>query len=324
MAISFITPTNEIKKISAQRSEFIIKPLMKGFGVTLGNAIRRVLLSSVPGIAMFGIRINNSNSLEFKAIPGIVEDGVQLILNLKKLVVKSTLTDEEFNDLKLEKWPTLKVNFSGKGTITGKDIVCPTFFEIVNKDLVIAHSENENTKFALEIYCTKGIGFRDFRKNIDVIGKTNTIVATDSDFSPIINVGYIVDEIKVSNIVSTEQLTLNISTNGAVTPEQGLSLACDILNKHLSILSNGSQTEKFNFTNKIEMGNKPAFSSIEDLDFSSSTLKKLKLSGVITIDQLINLSVEQIDKIWENKKDKDFAEVKSKLAEKDLKFKNLK
>jgi DNA-directed RNA polymerase subunit alpha len=103
MAISFITPTNEIKKISAQRSEFIIKPLMKGFGVTLGNAIRRVLLSSVPGIAMFGIRINNSNSLEFKAIPGIVEDGVQLILNLKKLVVKSTLTDEEFNDLKLEK-----------------------------------------------------------------------------------------------------------------------------------------------------------------------------------------------------------------------------
>jgi DNA-directed RNA polymerase subunit alpha len=298
MAISFITPTKEVKKISDFRSKIIIKPLMKGFGVTLGNALRRVLLSSIPGCSMFGIRVNNSNTIEFRAIPGLIEDCTQLILNLKKLVITSNLDDSEFENFKLENWPTLKINFSGKGVITGKDIECPSFFNVVNKDLIIANSENDYTKFVLEIFCTKGIGFRDFRKNIDIIGKTNTIVATDSDFSPVINVGYVVEEVKVSNIISTEQLILDVSTNGSITPEESINMACDILDKHLSILSeNDNLVQNFNFTNKTNGNKKVAFTTIDDLELSANASKKIKDSAIHTIDQLINLSIEEINEI---------------------------
>ncbi|MDR2829288.1 MAG: DNA-directed RNA polymerase subunit alpha [Mycoplasmataceae bacterium] len=280
-------------------SKFVISPLSKGFGITLGNALRRTLLSSIPGASMFAIKLNKAKH-EFSPIAGVTEDVTHVILNLKKLVVKidESISDEEIEGWKIESWPTLKLNFSGKGSITAADIKTPTGFEIVNKNLIIATSENADTNFDLEIYVTRGKDFKTFAENRQYTNSMG-IISTDSSFSPVLNVAYEIEEIKVSSSSFHEKLTLSVSTNGAMTPAEAVSTGAKILISHLNFfsdLSNATSTEFFGEAVTKETTTSNSL-ELENFGLSTRSYNGLKSAGIKYLSQLTEMTLGQLKEI---------------------------
>lgn len=310
--------TNSINQNSAT---FNVLPLSKGFGITLGNALRRTLLSNITGASMFAIKINKVKH-EFSAIPGIIEDVTQVILNLKKLVIKidSSVTDEEINEYKIETWPTLKLHFSGEGAITADKIEVPHGFSIVNKNLIIATSESDKTVFDLEIYATRGKGFRTFSENRLTVNSLG-IIPTDSNFSPVLNVAYEVEEIKVSQTESHEQLTVLVSTNGSVNPAEAISEASKILIAHLNFFAELSNTTEVLFVDEnVSKEIKNVSIPLIDLGLSVRSLNSLQREGIRDVTQLTEMTVGQLNAI-DNLGTKSVREIKGALTKLGLSLK---
>ncbi len=226
--------------------KFVIRPLEKGFGNTIGNSLRRVLLGNIFGTSIFAIKIPGITH-EFQAIKGVKEDVTQIILNLKKLVIryKGDILDNSLENLKLENWPTLKINKTG-GKILAKDITCPAEFEIINPDLYIC-TLDDKTKLEIDIYAKNGKGFVSFEENKDEINAIG-IIAVDSYFSPIIKVGYNVEEIKTSKTSVNDQLVMEIATNGSISPVDAISMASQILiNHYLPLAEYNESYQKHSF-----------------------------------------------------------------------------
>ncbi len=301
---------------SENYGKFVLSPLERGFGTTIGNALRRVLLSSLPGAAVFSIKVDGVYH-EFTTIPGIREDVSMIILQLKQLVM--TIEDDDVYDL--------QISAKGPCTITAGDIICPAQVEILNKDLEIAHLEKDVT-LEMELKAKNGRGYvsADINKQLNQ-GASQGIgtVYTDSIYTPIEKVSYNVEPTRVGEDVKYDSLTMEIWTDGSINPQKALSLAAKILIDHLDIVASINE-DIFNMDNVImegttEQPNKGQQMMIEDLDLSVRSYNCLKRAGIQTVDELTQKTEDEMMRV-RNLGKKSLKEVKDKLIELGMGFKS--
>ncbi|MDP2945080.1 MAG: DNA-directed RNA polymerase subunit alpha [Atribacterota bacterium] len=297
----------KVEDLSDNYGKFIIEPLEKGYGVTLGNSLRRTLLSSMWGAAATAIRIEGITH-EFDTITGVKEDVIEIILNIKELVVKIFADEPQI----------LKLKAKGKKTVTAADITPNINVEILNPDLKIA-TLNGNAKLYMEIVVEKGMGYFLAEKNKKSDQSVDTIFI-DSFFSPITKVRYDVETASLSQFSNYEKLTLEIFTNKSILPDEALSKSANILIKYLKIFTKFSpedvelegelisREEKEN-SEKEKILNK----SIEELDFSVRSYNCLKKSNINTLRDLVNYSPMEVIKI-KNLGKKSLDEIKEKIT----------
>lgn len=297
----------KVEDLSDNYGKFIIEPLEKGYGVTLGNSLRRTLLSSMWGAAATAIRIEGITH-EFDTIPGVKEDVIEIILNIKELVVKMFAEEPQI----------LKLKVKGKKAVTAADITPNINVEILNPDLKIA-TLNNNAKLDMEIVVEKGMGYLLAEKNKKLDQSVDTIFI-DSFFSPITKVRYDVETASLSQFSNYDKLTLEIFTNKSILPDEALSKSANILIKYLKVFTKFSpedvelegeiiskeekeQSEKEKILNK----------TIEELDFSVRSYNCLKKSNVNTLRDLVNYSPMEVIKI-KNLGKKSLDEIKEKIT----------
>jgi DNA-directed RNA polymerase subunit alpha len=296
----------KVENLSDSYGKFIIEPLERGYGVTLGNSLRRALLSSIWGAAATAIRIEGITH-EFTTIPGVKEDVIEIILNIKELVVKM-YTDEP---------QILKINIKGKKKVTAADIIPNINVEILNPDLIIANL-NEDAKLNMEIVVDKGMGYVPAEKNKKPDQSVDTIFI-DSFFSPITKVSYNVENASLTQFSNYDKLTLEIFSNKSILPDEALSKSANVLIKYLKIFTKFSpedielaselvSEEEKEKSEKEKILNK----TIEELDFSVRSYNCLKKSSINTLKDLIKYSPEEIIKI-KNLGKKSLDEIKEKI-----------
>ena len=294
---------------------FVIEPLERGFGLTLGNALRRVLLSALPGASVYAIEVEGAQH-EFSALSGIEEDVTSIILNLKDLVLK--IDENEEGNKRLE------INVEGPKVVTGADIVCPTGVEVVNKDVVLAHvTEGGHLKAVL--HARNGRGYVTGEQNKALHPNLAVgVITTDSNYSPVRKANYIVDNTRVGHDSRFDKLTLEVWTNGAMLPQEAVVWASKLLIEHLNkFMGLVEITQDINIEKeevKVEE-NKYENITIEDLDLSVRSYNCLKRAGISTVLELTEKSEDDMMKV-KNLGKKSLKEIKEKLASLDLSFKD--
>lgn len=294
--------------------KFVIKPLERGFGITLGNSLRRVLISSMPGAAITNVEIEGAPH-EFSALEGVVEDVTQIILNLKDVVLTI-----DSNNPSVEK--TLEIIAVGEGPVTAGDIIHDSDVKIINKDQVIANLANHG-KLKMQMIARRGIGYVDASENKrqdDPLG----FIPIDAVYTPVKNVKYNVEKILVDNSTDHDELTIEILTDGSISPEDALGMAAKIMINHLDVVVELSEKAKETdfIIDRDEVGSVQLMEmSIEELDFSVRSYNSLKRAGISTVGELINKSEEEMMTI-RNLGRKSLKEVKDKLEELSLSLKN--
>ena len=301
---------------SENYGKFVLSPLERGFGTTIGNALRRVLLSSLPGAAVFSIKVDGVYH-EFTSIPGVREDVSMIILQLKQLIMKIE-DDEVYN---------LQISAKGPGTVTAGDIICPAQVEILNKDLEIAHLE-KNVSLEMELKAKNGRGYvsSDINKQLNQ-GSSQGIgtVFTDSIYTPIEKVAYNVEPTRVGEDVKYDSLTMEVWTDGSINPQKALAMAARILTDHLDIIA-GINDEIISMDDVIKEGgteqpNKGQQMMIEDLDLSVRSYNCLKRAGIQSVEELTQKTEDEMMRV-RNLGKKSLKEVKDKLIELGLGFKS--
>ncbi len=296
--------------------KFVIEPLERGFGTTLGNALRRVLISSLPGAAVYSIKIEGVFH-EFTSIPGVQEDVTTIVLNVKDLIMK--IADEEIY--------TLHVAANGPCTVTAGDIECPTNVEILNKDLVICTLE-EGGSIDMELKARVGRGYVSADENKQIFqGSSQGIgtIYTDSLYSPAQRVAFNVEKTRVGLDARYDSLELEIWTDGTITPQMSVALASKILIDHLSVLENVqnavAEMDSVIKDNGNETVSKGMVMMIEDLDLSVRSYNCLKRAGIQTVEELTQKTEEEMMRV-RNLGKKSLKEVKDKILEHGLSFKS--
>lgn len=290
--------------------KFVIEPLERGFGTTLGNSLRRVLLSSLPGSAVYAIKVQGAIH-EFSAVDGVVEDVTSIILNLKKLVF----------DVDSDESATMIIDVEGPATVTGADIQCPSEVTMISNDMEIAHVA-QGAHLYMELYAKKDRGYVSAdqnKKEINTIG----IIPTDSIYSPVEKVSYAVEPTRVGESAKYDQLTLEIETNGALKPYEAISLAAKILVEHLNMfveLTDMAMNMEVMSEAQSDTTNKVLDMTIEELDLSVRSYNCLKRAGIQTVQDLAAKSEDDMIKV-RNLGKKSLKEVKEKLVELGLGFK---
>lgn len=282
-------------------AKFVVEPLERGYGITLGNSLRRVLLSSLPGAAVTSVKIEGVLH-EFSTIPGVVEDVTDIILNLKALALK-VFTDEPL---------VIHVDLTGPGRVLAGDIK-NSQVEILNPDLHLATLEDD-AHLVMDISVEKGRGYRPAEKNKKedhIIG----VIPVDSIFSPVRKVNYSVTDTRVGQITDYDKLTLEVWTNGSLVPEEAISLSAKILNDHLKLFI--GLTEKIGdveimVEKEEEERDKILDMSIEELDLSVRSYNCLKRAGINTVGELVMKTEEDMMKV-RNLGKKSLEEVDEKL-----------
>ena len=301
---------------SENYGKFVLSPLERGFGTTIGNALRRVLLSSLPGAAVYSIKVDGVYH-EFTTIPGVREDVSMIILQLKQLTMK--IEDDEIY--------TLQISAKGPCTVTAGDIICPAQVEVLNKDLEIAHLEAGAT-LEMELHAKNGRGYvgSDVNKQLNQ-GSSQGIgtVFTDSIYTPIQKVAYDVQPTRVGQDSKYDCLTMEITTDGSINPQQALSLAAKILIDHLDIIA-GINDDVMNISSVLKENGpeapvKGTQTMIEDLDLSVRSYNCLKRAGIQTVDELTQKTEDEMMRV-RNLGKKSLKEVKEKLEELGMGFKS--
>lgn len=298
-------PTIQVVKLDGDRyGKFVVEPLERGFGITVGNSLRRILLSSLPGAAVTSIKIDGVLH-EFSTIPGVKEDVIEIMLALKELAMKIDGDGSR----------TLKIEHNGEGIITAGDIKCPSDVEILNKDLVIA-TLAEDARLYMEINIDKGRGYVSAENN-----KTEDmpigIIPMDSIYTPVSKVSYNVENHRVGNKTDLEKLTIEIWTDGTITPQDGLSLGAKIMMEHLALFTdlNAELTAMDIMVEKEENKKEKALEmTIEELDLSVRSYNCLKRAGINTVEELTEKTEEDMMKV-RNLGKKSLEEVIQKLEE---------
>lgn len=300
---------------SENYGKFVLEPLERGFGTTIGNALRRVLLSSLPGAAVFSIKCEGVYH-EFTTIPGVREDVSMMILNIKELIMK--IEDDEVY--------TLKISAKGPCTVTAGDINCPANVEILNKDLVIAHVEKDAV-LEMELKAKNGRGYvsADVNKQLNQTGSTSIgTVYTDSIYTPVERVALNVEPTRVGQNAKYDRLVMEIYTDGSITPQMSIALAARILIDHLDVVT--TIKEEVNDIDPImkeangEVAHKSQSMMIEDLDLSVRSYNCLKRAGIQTVDELCQKTEDEMMRV-RNLGKKSMKEVKDKIEELGLHFK---
>jgi len=305
----FERPNIEVAEISEDKKygKFIVEPLERGYGITLGNSLRRIMLSSLPGAAVSQVKIEGVLH-EFSSIPGVKEDVTEIIMNIKSLAIKnSSETDEP---------KTAYIEFEGEGVVRASDIQADSDIEIMNPDLVIATLSGKDTKLFMELTITKGRGYvsADKNKRDDLpIG----VIAIDSIYTPVERVNVTVQNTRIGQITDYDKLTLDVHTNGTLVPDEAVSLAAKVLSEHLSLFINLSENTK-NIDVMVEKENdekeKVLEMSIDELELSVRSYNCLKRAGINTVEELTNRTSEDMMKV-RNLGRKSLEEVLAKLKE---------
>ena len=298
---------------SSNYGKFEMEPLERGFGTTLGNALRRVMLSSLPGSAITSVNIEGVMH-EFQTIDGIYEDVTSIILNLKNVVIKNHTEEDQI----------LKLVTNKEGVVTAGDIECPADVEIINKDQVIA-TIVKGGSLNMELTVSNGRGFVRAEANKKLLGdaKLGTI-AIDSSYSPIERINFEVEDARVGQATNYDKLILEVFTNGAMKPEEAVALASRILIEHFDILT--KLNEIADVTGLMAEADedpkvKALETSIDDMDFSVRAYNCLKRSGINTMQDLVNRKESDMMKI-RNLGKKSLKEVLDKVRQMGLSFKN--
>lgn len=291
--------------------KFVIKPLERGYGLTLGNALRRVLLSSLPGAAIVNVKIEGVEH-EFSTMEGVVEDVMGIILNLKKVVFKVESDDPKFEH-------KIELTALGEGVVTAADFDSIDGIEIVNKDQVIAHLAHQG-KLMLEVTVRRGVGYVNADENKVYSRNEKSVIAIDSVYAPVSRVSYVVEKTRGD----MDELTMDIETNGAIDAKEALALASKMLIDYFQVvveISEKASEQQFIFEQVEEPINKKLEMKIEQLDLSVRLFNALKRSGIYTVAQILKLTEEDVMRLRSLGR-KSFRELKEKLAEHDLEFEN--
>jgi DNA-directed RNA polymerase subunit alpha len=291
----------EVRERRENYAKFVIEPLERGFGITLGNALRRVLLSSIPGAAVTYVKIDGVLH-EFSTIPGVVEDTVDLLLNLKGLPIKLNTEDPK----------VLSLSVSGSKEVTAGDIAPDADVEILQPNYHIATLSKKDAKLSMEIGIEKARGYvtSDKQRNIEhMIG----LIPMDSIFSPIRKVNFSVDDTRVGQSVDFDRLTLEIETNGSITPDDALSEAAQILTEELRLFIGFSTEEKPVATAPASEWDVP----VETLNLSVRSFNCLKRAGISKVSELLDMTEDEIIKM-RNFGKKSLDEIKQVLEERGL------
>ena len=296
-------PRVECEELTETYGKFVVEPLERGYGVTLGNSLRRVLLSSLPGAAVASVKIEGVLH-EFSVIPGVVEDTIDIILNIKELLVK----------LHSDEPKTLRIEVEGEGEVKAADIIADADVEILNPDLHIATLDKDGRLY-MEIVVEKGRGYlpADRRKLEPIIG----VIPVDSIFTPVKRVNYVVENTRVGQVTDYDRLILETWTDGSISPKEAVSLSARILTSHLQLftgLTEAVQDVEIMVDKAEDTKDKVLDLPIEELDLSVRSYNCLKRAGINTVEELIKKTEEDMMKV-RNLGKKSLEEVKSKLAE---------
>lgn len=297
-------------------AKFVLEPLERGYGQTIGNALRRVLLSSIAGAAVNAVRIEKVFH-EFSEIPGVKEDTTEFLLNIKDLGIRMEPDYEMPEEL------TLKIDVKGPGTVTGADIVCPEGVDIVNPELYLASISDPNASLTAELYVGWGTGYVLPEKQEKYKGMIG-ILATGSQYTPVTKVNYLVESTRVGTRIYYERLVLEVWTSGAIPPNDAVTQAAQILDRSFRMffeLGRPSVDEVFDdiATDDDSLANVPD-TKIEELDLSQRTFNCLRRAGILNLRQLAAVTESDLNGIRGFGK-KSLTEVRDKLAEHDVDLK---
>ncbi|MFC0300775.1 DNA-directed RNA polymerase subunit alpha [Virgibacillus soli] len=288
----------------ASFGKFVIEPLERGYGATLGNSLRRILLSSLPGAAVTSVQIDGALH-EFSTIDGVVEDVTTIILNLKKLALKIYSDDGK----------TLELDVQGEGVVTAADLTFDSDVEVLNPELHIA-TLNSKGSLQMKITAERGRGYRPAEENKhddQPIG----VIPIDSIFTPVSRVNYQVENTRVGQNAKYDKLTFDVWTDGSIRPEEAVSLGAKILTEHLNIfvgMTDEAQNAEIMVEKEEDQKEKVMEMTIEELDLSVRSYNCLKRAGINTVQELSNKSEEDMMKV-RNLGRKSLDEVKAKLDE---------
>ena len=290
--------------------KFVVEPLERGYGTTLGNSLRRILLSSLPGVAVTSVKIDGILH-EFSTIPGVKEDVTEIILNLKKLAVK----------LNGENTKRVLINAIGPKEVTAADILGDSDVEIFNPELHIATLE-ENATLIMEINLARGRGYVPAEMNKDE-NTPISVIPTDSIFTPVRKVNFTVENTRVGQVTDYDRLVLEIWTDGSVTPSEGVSIGSKIMQEHLSLfveLTDSAEGMEIMVEKEENQKEKALEMTIEELELSARSFNCLKRAAINTVEELTHRSEEDMMKV-RNLGKKSLDEVKHKLEELGLRLK---
>ena len=312
----FERPNIEVVEISEDKKygKFVVEPLERGYGITLGNSLRRIMLSSLPGAAVTHVKIEGVQH-EFSSIPGVKEDVTEIIMNIKSLAIKN---HSESNEVK-----TAIIDFSGEGIVKASDIQFDSDIEIMNPDITIATLCGKDAKLFMELSINKGRGYisADKNKHDDLpIG----VLAVDSIYTPVERVNMTVENTRVGQVTDYDKLTLDVYTNGTLVPDEAVSLAAKVLSEHLSLfidLSESAKSAEVMVEKEDAESEKILEMSIDELELSVRSYNCLKRAGINTVQELINKTPEDMMKV-RNLGRKSLEEVQSKIKELGLEFSN--
>jgi len=291
-------------KENPKYAKFEVEPLERGYGITLGNSLRRVLLSSLPGAAPTSVKIDGVLH-EFSTIPGVKEDVTEIILNVKRIIAKV------YSDTP----KTVIIEASGAGEVLASDIVTDHEIEIINGDLHIA-TLSDKAKLYMEITFEKGRGYVTSEKNKEKVQNVIGVIPVDSIYSPVDKVNYTVTNTRVGNVTDYDKLTLEIFTDGTIAPEEALSLSAKILNEHMSLfinLSDDMDSTSIMVEKPEDTKDKVLELTIEELDLSVRSFNCLKRAGINTVEDLVSKSEGEMMRV-RNLGRKSLEEVVGKLA----------
>ena len=300
----FQKPKIEIAEISEDKKygRFVVEPLERGYGTTLGNSLRRIMLSSLPGAAVSQVKIDGVLH-EFSSIPGVKEDVTEIIMNIKELAIRNNSSSDEPKVAYIE--------FEGEGVVTAADI------QILNPDLVIANlNGGADCKLYMELTITKGRGYISSDKN-----KTEDtpigVIAVDSIYTPVERVNLSIENTRVGQITDYDKLTLDVYTNGTLEPDEAVSLAAKVLSEHLNLfidLSEAAQQADVMIEKADDAKEKVLEMNIDELELSVRSFNCLKRAGINTVEELTNRTPEDMMKV-RNLGRKSLEEVLAKLKE---------
>ena len=305
----FERPNIEVAEISEDKKygKFVVEPLERGYGITLGNSLRRIMLSSLPGAAVSQVKIEGVLH-EFSSIPGVKEDVTEIIMNIKSLAIKNS---SDTNEPK-----TAYIEYEGEGVVRASDIQVDQDVEILNPDLVIATLSGKDTKLYMELTITRGRGYVSSERN-----KTEDlpigVIAVDSIYTPVERVNVTVENTRVGQITDFDKLTLDVYTNGTLEPDEAVSLAAKVLSEHLNLfidLSENAKTAEVMLEKEDDEKEKVLKMSIDELELSVRSYNCLKRAGINTVEELTNKTSEDMMKV-RNLGRKSLEEVLAKLKE---------
>ena len=305
----FEKPRIEIAEISEDNryGKFVVEPLERGYGTTLGNSLRRIMLSSLPGAAVSYVKIKGVLH-EFSSIPGVKEDVTEIIMNIKELAIKNNSPSNEPKQAYIE--------FVGEGVVTAADIHVDSDIEILNPDLVIATLSGAEARLDMELTITKGRGYVGSDKNKKEDASID-VIAVDSIYTPVERVNLTVENTRVGQITDYDKLTLDVYTNGTLAPDEAVSLAAKVLSEHLNLfidLSENAKTAEVMVEKEDNEKEKVLEMNIDELELSVRSFNCLKRAGINTVEELTSKTPDDMMKV-RNLGRKSLEEVLNKLKE---------